>query len=264
MGNRQPISYLQTDPRWKNEPYYSTGAYNTIGKSGCGPTCAAMIIAALHNKNVTPVSTCNYAVNHGHRSKNQGTYYSYFVPQFAEFGIACEMLSWVNTYGKPNHENHAKAIDLLKQGYWLIAVMGPGNWTTGGHFVLVWDADEANNKIYINDPASTARNCTEGSLQAFKSQVKYYWVIDAREYNAEEDDEDMTLDRFKELWIEMRKELQDNDSAKWSQAARDWAKETGLVQGGDSTDFNGMWEDVLTREALVTVLYRFAQLMGMV
>lgn len=65
-------------------------------------------------------------MEHGYKALNQGTYYSYFVPQFAEFGIPCGQLSWVNTYGKPDHENHRKAAVLLRQGYYLIALMGPG------------------------------------------------------------------------------------------------------------------------------------------
>ena len=39
-----------------------------------------------------------------------------------------------------------------------------------------------------------------------------------------------------------------------------WAIKTGLMQGGG--DGNYMWQDFLTREQLVTVLYRFAQMMG--
>lgn len=78
----------------------------------------------------------------------------------------------------------------------------------------------------------------------------------------EEDNMDVT--RFKELWNEMRKELQDNDSSAWSKDAREWAVNTGLIQGGGSSNdgsANNMWEDLLTREQLITVLYRFYQMM---
>lgn len=77
-----------------------------------------------------------------------------------------------------------------------------------------------------------------------------------------EEDEDMDVARFEELMHEYRKTLQDNDSNMYSEAARSWAVEAGLVTGGSSTEFNGMWQDFLTREQLVTVLYRFAKLMG--
>ena len=98
--NRRPIAYLQTDPRWAALPYRVPGERATIGGSGCGPTAAAMLIETLTGKTFTPVDACAWSVEHGYKALNQGTYYSYFVPQFAEFGIPCGQLSWVNTYGK--------------------------------------------------------------------------------------------------------------------------------------------------------------------
>ena len=50
------------------------------------------------------------------RPLKQGTYYAYFTPQFAEFGIDCQMLNWTNTYGKPDHPNHEKVVKKLKEG----------------------------------------------------------------------------------------------------------------------------------------------------
>lgn len=73
---------------------------------------------------------------------------------------------------------------------------------------------------------------------------------------------DMTVQEFEALWKEMRKKLQDNDSATWSKEARDWAIKKGLVQGGSSGAANYMWEDVLTREQLVMMFYRFAKIIG--
>ena len=72
----------------------------------------------------------------------------------------------------------------------------------------------------------------------------------------------MDVGRFKELWKEMRKELQDNDSSQWSKEAREWAVSNGLVQGNSAESANYMWEDILTREQMVTLLYRFAQMLG--
>jgi hypothetical protein len=81
----------------------------------------------------------------------------------------------------------------------------------------------------------------------------------------EEDDEDMNVERFEELWQEMRKELQDNDAAQWSKSARDWSIASGLINGSGTTasgEPNYMWNDFLTREQMAVLLYRFAQLMG--
>ncbi len=77
----------------------------------------------------------------------------------------------------------------------------------------------------------------------------------------------MDLTRFKELWGQMRREVQDNDAESWSQDARDWSVSVGLIRGNGETvngEPNYMWEDLLIREQMVTVLYRFAQIMGKV
>ena len=86
----------------------------------------------------------------------------------------------------------------------------------------------------------------------------------AAEVNERLEDDNMDAARFKELWNEMRKDLQDNDAGEYSKDAREWAVKNGIIAGGSSTEFNGMWQDVLTREQMVTVLYRFAKLMGKV
>lgn len=178
--NKQPVSYLQTDPRWKNKDYSAKGESTTIGASGCGPTAAAMLIETLTGKTFTPVDACKWSLEHGYKAVNRGTYYAYFAPQFAAHGINCYQLSWTNVYHNPKSSIHDKAFELLKQGYYLIALMKKGNWTSGGHFVVVWWED---NKVRINDPASTKDSRVNGDINTFRNEAAYYWVIDARSYN---------------------------------------------------------------------------------
>lgn len=82
-----------------------------------------------------------------------------------------------------------------------------------------------------------------------------------------EEDEDMTLDTFKSLMQQYRAELQDNDCSSYSENARRWAIDNKIITGGFSTNKTGglpnyAWADTLTREQAVTLLYRFACLMG--
>ena len=79
----------------------------------------------------------------------------------------------------------------------------------------------------------------------------------------------ITQDKFNQMFnVAMeahRKELRDNDSGTWSAEARQWAVDTGLIAGnGTAPDGspNFMWEDTMTREQLVTVLHRFAKMIG--
>lgn len=88
----------------------------------------------------------------------------------------------------------------------------------------------------------------------------------AAEVNARlKEDNPMSFEQFKEFWARLRAELQDNDKGSWSEEAREWAVQNGLI-AGNGTEINGepnyMWQDMVTREQFVTVLFRFAQLMG--
>ena len=81
----------------------------------------------------------------------------------------------------------------------------------------------------------------------------------------------MTQDKFNQMFKTAmeahRKELRDNDSGTWSAEARQWAVDNGLIVGNGTTPDgspNFMWEDQMTREQFVTVLYRLAQKNGWV
>lgn len=186
--NKQPVSYLQVDKRWKSLSYAVRGETSTIGGSGCGPSSAAMLIETLTGKTFNPVDACSWALKHGYKALNQGTYYSYFVPQFAYFGLSCRQLNFSRLLNAPNNQVHEEALKLLKEGYYLIALMGPGTWTSSGHYIVVWWAED---KIYINDPASTKANRLRGDPYTFRNECRMYWAIDARKHNTVEQEDDM-------------------------------------------------------------------------
>lgn len=171
----RPIYYLQTDPRWKNHDYSAKGEKKTIGSAGCGPTAAAMVIATLQDKNVTPVTTALWSMAHAYKALNQGTYYSYFVPQMSAYGVACKRLNTSNLYGKSSSAAHTEALNALKNGDWVIACMGKGNWTSSGHFILLYGYE--NGYVYINDPASTKAARVKNTWALFARQVKYMWTV---------------------------------------------------------------------------------------
>jgi hypothetical protein len=192
----KPISYLQTDPRWANVDYSAKGEKTTIGKSGCGPTAMAMVLATWADKSVTPKSECAWALAHGYKAPHQGTYYGYFAPAAKRFGLTCKMLNGASIYGKPNSPYHAQAKAAVDQGDLVIACMGRGLWTSSGHFVLLWKI--AGNTIYINDPASTRMVRTQGDYSLFKQQVKYYFVVEkpATIQRPEKEDDDMDINKL--------------------------------------------------------------------
>ena len=175
--NKQPVSYLQTDRRWANKPYAVKGESSTIGGSGCGPTAMAMVLATWADSRVTPETECAWALAHGYKALGHGTYYAYFTPAARRYGLTCTQLNGASIYGNSGSGHHDTVLAAVKQGDMVIACMGPGNWTRGGHFVLVWDVDVAKDIVYINDPASTLIRRTRGSWKLFRQQVKFYFRV---------------------------------------------------------------------------------------
>lgn len=192
-----PVDYLQTDARWKNKSYAAKGETSTIGTAGCGPSCAAMVIAALADPSVTPATTAAWSLAHGYKALHQGTYYSYFAPQMAAYGIGCKQLNGSTVYhgaGSAKSVN-AKALDAVKAGNWIIACMGKGDWTSSGHFVLWYGVD--GNYALIMDPNSTKASRRKAAISTFQYQVKFYWEIEVPKETTREDD--MTKEKVLEL-----------------------------------------------------------------
>lgn len=135
----------------------------------------AMVLATWADPQVTPKTECAWALRNGYKCLGSGTFYSYFVPAAARYGLRCTQINGASIYNNARSPYHAQAKAAVDRGDLVIACMGKGNWTRSGHYVLVWAID--GDVIYINDPASTKAARTRGSYSLFKGQVKYYWVI---------------------------------------------------------------------------------------
>lgn len=163
-GTAQPVDYKQGDPRWKSKPYTITGSSKqTIGSSGCGPTSMADIMATWIDKTLTPVEMCKYALDHGFRTKNSGTAWGFFKSIASAYGFT----GFVQT------KSMATARSALKAGALVVASMGPGYWTSGGHFICLWKTDST--YMYANDPASTKRK--KQKLGPFEEQRKQFFIF---------------------------------------------------------------------------------------
>ena len=238
---RQPVYYLQTDPRWGSLDYSAAGEKTNIAASGCGPTAMAMVLATWADPTVTPKTECAWALVHGYKAPRQGTYYGYFEPAGARYGLQVTRLNWTNLYGNATSTCHAQVKDALGRGDLVIACMGKGLWTSSGHYVLVWKVE--GNVVFINDPASTRASRTRGDWNLFRQQVKYYWVIE-KPQGKEEDMEGyeivkaLTDREAYELLVKAQRHARTLPEADWSQAEGWWQKaEEGKVLSGGPEAF---------------------------
>lgn len=133
--------YSQIDSRWRYKPYTSVGNNSqTMGSSACGPTCAAMIVSSIKGT-ILPTEMADLYVKYGFRSANNGTYWSAFRWTADVFNIG-----YTETY------KIQEALQLLESKNMLIVACGNGLFTTGGHFIVVYDYDKTNNMLKIYDP----------------------------------------------------------------------------------------------------------------
>lgn len=163
-NTEQPVDYKQYDSKWKKILYTIIGSKSqTIGSSGCGPTSMADIQATWVDKNITPVEMCDYALKHGYRTKNSGTAWGFFKSIADAYGYT----------GFLQTKSMASARSALKNGAFVVASMGAGYWTSGGHYICLWKTDDV--YMYANDPASSTRK--KQKLGPFEEQRKQFFIF---------------------------------------------------------------------------------------
>lgn len=163
-GFVKPVDYKQYDKRWASIMYSSHGdAKQTIKSSGCGPTSMADIVATLIDSKITPPDLAELSLKWGCRTYSSGTSWSFFPKIADKYGFG--------KYIKGSTLATLKA--CLDSGGYIVASMGKGYWTSGGHFICVWKYDDK--YIYANDPASSSR--TRQKTEDFMKQRKAFFCF---------------------------------------------------------------------------------------
>jgi hypothetical protein len=141
-----PMSYYnQHDSHWGS---YLYGGKDSISKYGCGPTTAAMIVSAFGNVNgsITPKEMANWSAAYGYYAPKSGSYHDYIPAVLSAFDLIVDSVSAEN-------RTPAGIADLLNNGHILVALMGKGALTNGGHFIII-TKQNPNGTVSIADPNS--------------------------------------------------------------------------------------------------------------
>ena len=161
---KQPKDFKQYDSRWGSKMYSVTSkSSQTMMSSGCGPTAAADVVATLKDSTVTPWTLAQVALEKGYRTASNGTAWSFFKHVAQLYGFS----KFVQTSSLPTMEA------CLDAGGYVVCSMGPGYWTSGGHYICAWKYDA--NYIYANDPASSKR--TKQNQTDFMKQRKQFFCF---------------------------------------------------------------------------------------
>lgn len=157
--------FMQWDKRWG---YIKYGG-DVAGLTGCGPVCLSMAAYYLtKDENMAPDKIIEFAKENG----------------YALNGITEKGSSWalISEGGKklgldvtelPLDEN--RIIKNLEVGNPIICSMGPGDFTTTGHFIVLVGYE--NGRIRVNDPNSIKNSEKEWTYEGIKDQIKNLWAI---------------------------------------------------------------------------------------
>ena len=153
--------FLQWDKRWG---YVSFGD-SIIGLSGCGPTCLSMAyVYFTRDLNGTPREMASYCEKNGYYTES-GTSWSLWTDGLSALGLSGEELSL-------SENSMKKALD---QGKLIVCSMRPGDFTTSGHYILLFDYDDTG--FCVKDPNRVNNSSHTWDYVTLSPQIKNLWAI---------------------------------------------------------------------------------------
>lgn len=155
-----PITYFnQSDYRWAKHKY---GKSTPMYSAGCGPTTMAMVIDTIDPDNyITPDKMANIAYLKGCYIDGGGSTHNIVKKCADEYNIPVRAIS-------ASADNIKNSLDNNKL---VVALVGRGEFTEGGHFILITSIDK-NGKLSIADPISIENTHKKWDANFIISQLK--------------------------------------------------------------------------------------------
>ena len=152
---------LQWDQRWGYHRY----AGEVMGLSGCGPTALSMV-AIFMTGDITknPRWVADFASQNGYAVDGSGTAWSLMLEGARQIGLSSKEIP----VERERVENNLQAGNLI------IALMGPGEFTSNGHFIVLTGLQ--NGRLKINDPNSRKNSEKTWDIDQVLEQTKAVWV----------------------------------------------------------------------------------------
>lgn len=154
--------FLQWDQRWG----YMTYGDGPAGLTACGPVCLSMAAYYLTgDESFSPDRMIEYAGENGYYSWGNGTKWTLISEGAVELGFDVTEIPLVKQ----------RIMDNLEAGNPIICAMGPGDFTTTGHFIVLVGTEDG--LIRVNDPNSRANSELLWDYDDICDQIRNLWVI---------------------------------------------------------------------------------------
>lgn len=153
---------MQWDTRWG----YKTYAGEFAGLSACGPVCLSMVAIYLTgDTSLTPDYLIDFAEKNGYGVWGQGSSWTLISEGGEKLGLDVTEL--------PLDED--RIVRNLEVGNPIICVMGPGDFTATGHFIVLTGYE--NGAFTVNDPNSFENSRKTWTYAQIKEQIDNIWAI---------------------------------------------------------------------------------------
>lgn len=154
--------FMQWDQRWGYEEYGS----DVIGITGCGPTCLAMVGYYLTgDDSFTPEKVAEFAERNGYYASGYGSSWTLISEGGVKLGLDVTEIPLVKK----------RMVDNLEVGNPIILAMGPGDFTSSGHYIVLSGLKEG--QFVVNDPNSYANSQRPWAYEDLEGQIRNLWVI---------------------------------------------------------------------------------------
>lgn len=153
--------FLQWDVRWGYETYGS----DFMAITGCGPTCLSMVRCGLSGDDEwNPLEVAKMSEESGFYVDGVGTSWDLMTTGATQLGLTVNSVIY----------DEAHIIAELKKGNPIICIMGPGDFTTSGHFIVLTGVDEEG-KITVCDPNSRLNSEKHWDAGEIIRQIRNLW-----------------------------------------------------------------------------------------
>ena len=153
---------LQWDPRWGCAQYGD----GPMALNGCGPTALSMVICGLTgDRTATPYAVAQYAQEMGYYVDGVGTSWELMSAGGAHFGVTARELP----LSQPVMEN------ALAAGEPIICSVGPGDFTTSGHFIVLSGLEDG--KFQVRDPNRRSTSEKLWDYDTLAGQITNLWAF---------------------------------------------------------------------------------------